>query len=122
MTMPLSRTRSSTSIRLVPPDVLSTAIVAPLGPPLPGGCFQSSPRECLEIHFELPHAFRQALVLAHQRIAGDGREVPVVLPPVEADLLRLVDRTDQEADPDREQFDLGERHLDVPGDDEALVE
>jgi len=46
----------------------------------------------------------------------------VVLPPVEAYLLRLVDGADEEADPDGQQLDFGERHPDVTGDDQALVE
>ena len=46
----------------------------------------------------------------------------VVLPPVEADLLGFVDRTDQKADANRQELDFRERHLDVTGDDEALVE
>ena len=46
----------------------------------------------------------------------------VEFPPVEADLLRLVDRADQQPDPNREQLDFRQRHLDVAGDDEAFVE
>jgi len=46
----------------------------------------------------------------------------VVSTPVQTDLLRFVDRTDQQANPNRQQLDFRERHLDVASDDEALVE
>ena len=46
----------------------------------------------------------------------------IVFPPVEADLLGLVDRADEQPDPNGQQLDFGERHLDVAGDDEPLVE
>ncbi len=46
----------------------------------------------------------------------------VVPPPVQADLLGLVDRAHDEADADREELDFGERDLDVTGHDQALVE
>jgi hypothetical protein len=48
--------------------------------------------------------------------------VAVVLPPVQTDLLGLVDRADDQANPDREELDLGQRDLDVARDDESLVE
>ena len=41
------------------------------------------------------------------------RKIPVVPPPVEADLLRLVQRTDQQANPDGQQLYLSKRDLDV---------
>src|SRR4051812_2355421 len=50
------------------------------------------------------------------------REVLIVPPPVEADLLRLVDGADDEAHADGQQLDFGQRHLDVARDHEALVE
>src|SRR5690606_21308815 len=50
------------------------------------------------------------------------REVRIVPPPVQADLLGLVDRTDQKPDLDRQQFDVGQVDLDVTGDDESLVQ
>src|SRR5438093_9468266 len=46
----------------------------------------------------------------------------VELPPVQADLFGLVDRTDQQPNPNRQQLDFGQRNLDVPGNDETLVE
>ena len=63
----------------------------------------------------------QSLVLGLVAVAPWG-QVVVVLPPVEADLLRLVDGTDDQADADREELDLGQRDLDVAGDDQPLVE
>src|SRR3954453_16180465 len=45
-----------------------------------------------------------------------------VFPPVETDLLGLVDRADEQPDANRQQLDFGQRHLDVAGDDEPLVE
>src|SRR3982074_64392 len=46
----------------------------------------------------------------------------IVLPPVETNLLRLVDGTDQQPDPNREKLNLRERNLDIPRNDESLVE
>ncbi len=46
----------------------------------------------------------------------------IEFPPVEPDLLGLVDRADEQPDPNREQFDFRERHLDIARDDESLVE
>src|SRR4051812_751148 len=46
----------------------------------------------------------------------------IVLPPVQTNLLRLVDRTDHQSDPDGQEFDFGERHLDIAGDDQPFVE
>ena len=46
----------------------------------------------------------------------------IVFPPIETDLLSFVDRTDEQPDPNGQQLDLGERYLDVAGDDEALVQ
>jgi hypothetical protein len=48
--------------------------------------------------------------------------VAVVLPPIQADLLGLVDRADDEADAEGEKLDVGEGDLDVPCHDQALVE
>ena len=61
-------------------------------------------------------------MLAQRGFRGAGRQVAVVPPPVEADLLRFVERTDEQPDANREQLDFGERHLDVAGNDQPLVE
>ena len=46
----------------------------------------------------------------------------IVLPPVEPDLLRLVDGADHQPDADREEFDLGDREANIAGDGKAFVE
>jgi uncharacterized protein YajQ (UPF0234 family) len=46
----------------------------------------------------------------------------IVFPPVETNLLRLVDRTNHQADADRQQLDFGERHFDIARNHESLVE
>src|SRR4030088_3262573 len=46
----------------------------------------------------------------------------IELPPSEHDLLCLVDGANQQADPDRQELDFRERHLDVAGDDQAFIE
>ena len=61
------------------------------------------------------------LVLGRQRLLP-RRQVMIELPPVEADLLRFVDRANQQTNADRQQLDFGERHLDVARDDEPFVE
>src|SRR5262249_32724369 len=77
--------------------------------------------ECIDLSLELPHLPAQGLVLGRDALLAGG-EMVVVLPPVEADLLGLVERADDEPNADREELDLGERDLDVPRDDETLVE
>ena len=56
------------------------------------------------------------------RAGASRRQMPVVHPPVETDLTRLVERADDQADPDRQQFDFGQRDLDVAADEQPLVE
>src|SRR5262245_41995753 len=46
----------------------------------------------------------------------------IVFPPVETNLLRLVDGTNHQSDADRQQLDLGERHFDIARNHESLVE
>jgi len=46
----------------------------------------------------------------------------VEFPPVEPNLLGLIDRADQQSNPDRQQLDFRQRHLDVAGDHQAFVE
>ena len=46
----------------------------------------------------------------------------IVPPPVETNLFRLVDRTHEQPDSNRQQLDFRKRHLDVTGDNQALVE
>src|ERR1700681_2101070 len=126
MTMPLSRTRSRTSIRLVPPEALSTGMISSplvlldgLSPaPWPG---RLRGRQRVDLGFEKTHLLAQGLVLDRKLVGCDG-EVRIVPPPVQADLLRLVDRADQQADTDGDQLDLRQRDANVAGDDQSLVE
>src|SRR3954463_10632314 len=128
MTMPLSSTRSRTSMRLVPPEALSTGIVrlpcwlhpaaARSGLPLGRGRLAG---QRIHLALEQPDLLAK-LFLLHFHLLPAGREVLVVPPPVESDLLRLVDRADDQPHTDGEQLDLGQRHLDVAGDDQAFVE
>jgi len=46
----------------------------------------------------------------------------IVFPPVEPDLLRLVDRADDQPDPDCEELDFRQRNFDVTCDRQSLVE
>ena len=50
------------------------------------------------------------------------REPGITSPPVETDLLCLVDRADEQANVDGEELDVGEIDLDVAGDDESFVQ
>src|SRR6267143_113701 len=121
MTIPLSSTRSRTSMRLDPPDALSTGMSPLRTAPRRAAPGRDGAGQGGELSLEHPDLLAQGLVLRLVAVAT-WREVVVVFPPVETNLLRLVDRADDEADADGEELDLGERHLDVAGDDEALVE
>src|SRR5262245_49814766 len=57
-----------------------------------------------------------------QHLFAPRRKVPIVFPPVESDLLSLVDGTNHEADANREQLDFSEGDLDVAGHHEPFVE
>src|SRR6185436_111456 len=122
MTMPLSRTRSRTSIRLLPPAARSTAMwellsrVSAIASASRAGTRQGS-----NPAFEALHLLAQVQILL-KHLFAPRREVTVVLPPIEADLLSLVDRTDHQADANREQLDFSERNLDVARHHEPLVE
>src|SRR5437773_8037507 len=79
---------------------------------------------CLELSLELRDAR-----LETRDIAGAdpvslalATESGIVPPPVESDLLSLVDRAHQQSDADREQLDVRERHAHVTRDHEALVQ
>src|SRR5579872_876378 len=129
MTIPLSRTRSRTSIRLVPPAARSTGIRNSLAVPratrgvraLSEGGRGAPPCQRCNLPFERADLLAQILVLGRQRLLP-RREVVVVFPPVEADLLRFVDRADQQANSNRQQLDFRERHLDVARDHQAFVQ
>src|SRR5687767_12368627 len=116
ITMPLSSTRSRTSMRLVPAPVRSTGIGAPAGSAPP---FRPCARKLLDLPLELADLLAQLLVFPDQPALAPGRQVPVVAPPIEPDLLRLIKRTDEQADPNRQQLDFGQRHFDVAGNHQA---
>src|SRR5205823_648026 len=77
-----------------------------------------------ELALELGDALLQARDL--RLLIGRRRRRPgqkgAVAPPVQADLLGLVDRADQQADLDRQELDVRQPDADVAGDDEALVQ
>src|SRR5439155_11512267 len=91
ITIPLSSTRSRTSIRLVPPAALSTGI----GALLQSSCVASrgavarrrrrpAARERLLPPPQRPHLLAQLLVLGRQRLLA-RRQMVIEFPPVEAD-------------------------------------
>src|SRR5688572_31445570 len=125
MTIPLSRTRSRTSIRLVPPAARSTAIVkAPyslLSVRSVPCATARRPGQRRQPAFHQSQLFTQLEVLLHHLLTA-GRQMAVVLPPVEANGLRLVDRANHETDADGEQLDFRERHLDISRHDETFVQ
>ena len=51
-----------------------------------------------------------------------GRQVAIIPPPVESNFLSFIKGTYEQADPDCQQLDFSEGHLDVPGDDQPLVQ
>src|SRR2546422_3135995 len=53
---------------------------------------------------------------------GDRKEMTIVLPPVEPDLLRLGDGAHDHPNAHCEELDLGDRDADVASDGKALVE
>src|SRR5438445_502566 len=127
ITSPLSSTRSRTSMRLVPPDALSTGIDWLLGlrpvaarPGLPPGRGRPA-RERFHLALQQADLLAERFPLQFDLFLA-GSQVVVVTPPIEADLLRFVDRTHDQAHPDREQLDLRQRHLDVAGDDQSFIE
>src|SRR4029453_7905499 len=103
MTMPLSSTRSSTSMMLVPPLLRSTGIDAPPPrgarrtwdgrTPAQGPEFRQRGNSALQWGPLLP----QRLVLRGERPRAGG-QMGIVLPPVEPDLLGLVEGADDEPD------------------------
>src|SRR5262245_51560662 len=127
MTMPLSSTRSRTSIRLVPPAARSTGIGQLLRvelqsvAALPWRRRGSPTRQRRQPSLEPTHLFPQFIVFRRQRLLA-GRQVVIVLPPIEANLLGLIDRADEQTNPDRQKLDFRQRHFDVAGDHKPLVQ
>src|SRR6187455_3358958 len=132
MTIPLSSTRSRTSIRLEPPAARSTAIHCLLGnlplrsPPIePLGAQSGSALRRTWRRFQLPlesSNFFLELLVFHRQLVAPQREMTIVTPPVQPDLFGLVDRTDHQADADGQQLDFSDGNLDVAGDHQPLVE
>src|SRR5262249_51564840 len=118
ITMPLSSTRSSTSIRLVVPDDLSTGIACSWPPwaysSLPATGAGKLGDLALELTDLLPQLF------SFGRLRCPRRQVTVVPPPIQTDLLRLVERAHDQADADGEQLHLRQRHLDIACHDEPF--
>src|SRR5215510_12853079 len=90
MTIPLSSTRSRTSIRLVPPAARSTGIEDSLFQ-----CGGAPSHQRRQLALERAHLLLQFLVLGGQRLLA-RRQMVIELPPVQANLLRLVNRADQQ--------------------------
>src|SRR5690349_16639216 len=115
ITIPLSSTRSRTSIRLVPPAARSTGIRHSLKSSSSTSVLadrrrRAAARQRRDLPFERAHLFAQLFVLGRQRLLA-RRQMVIELPPVKPDLLRLVDRADEQSDPNCQQFDFRERHL-----------
>src|SRR5713226_462468 len=121
MTIPLSRTRSRTSMRLAPPAARSTGIGCSFDRLTQRRHGRSVAGHRRQPPFERANLLLQLLVLGRHELLA-GREVMIEPPPVEADLLGLVDRADEQPDTDRQQLDFGQRDLDVARDDEAFVQ
>src|SRR5688572_1224082 len=124
MTIPLSRTRSSTSMRELPLGERSTAIRAySAGEKVLlltachsvglGGELRQSALDALEPPLDFTRK---------KRARRCSRQPRIMAPPVQPDLLRFVDRAHEETHLDREQFDIREIDLDVTGDHQALVQ
>src|SRR5262249_2104026 len=74
-----------------------------------------------DLQLERSHFLSQRVALCRAKLPA-RRKAPIELPPIEAELLGLVQRADEQPDPDGEQLDFGERDLDVSCDHESLVE
>src|SRR5581483_8872610 len=129
ITIPLSSTRSSTSIRLVPPEWRSTTMLC-LPLPTPPDLRRRSAALVLTGQRGRPFAEQpfQGFDARPQgrrlRVFGRGRaaQEAVASPPVQPDLRGLVDRADQQPDANRQQLDVRQRDADIAGDDETLVQ
>src|SRR5262245_25124516 len=116
MTIPLSSTRSRTSMRLVPPAARSTGIEDSLSQR--GG---AASHQRPQLTLVRPYLLLQLFVLGGQGMFG-RRQMVIQLPPVQANLLRLVNGANQQTNRDRQELDFCQRHLDIARDDEPLVE
>src|SRR3954452_4385942 len=83
---------------------------------------RSASRTVAHLPLELLEAIAQVAVLLDELAPGLARQGGIGLPPVDGHLARPVDRGDQEAQLDGQQLDVEQVDLDVPRDDDALVE
>src|SRR4029453_13697266 len=79
-------------------------------------------RERFDLALELLYLRLQLLGPELAATMASRRQVAVVAPPVETDLLRLVQRADEQPDADGEKLDFGEGDLDVARDHQSLVQ
>jgi len=78
-------------------------------------------RRGFQLPLETADSLFELLVLNGELVVSH-REVAIMTPPVESNLFCFIYRTDHQADPNCEQLDLGNRDLDVAGNDQAFVE
>src|SRR5262249_56916919 len=77
------------------------SVSLPVGIATVASCVATTRRERRDLALEQPHLAAQLLVLGGQTIAVRG-QVSVILPPIETDLLRLVDGAHDESNADRD--------------------
>src|ERR1041384_1903202 len=77
-------------------------------------------RQLSDLALKFGEAFAQLHVLGFGAL-GARRQIRVVAPPVQPDLLGFINRADEQPNLQRQQFDVGERDLDVAPDDQPLV-
>src|SRR5205085_10467535 len=73
-----------------------------------------------DLAFEFGETLAQLHVLGFGAF-GPRRQVRVVAPPIQPDLLVLINRADEQTNLQRQQFDVSERDLDVARYDQSLV-
>src|SRR5688500_1062911 len=125
ITIPLSRTRSSTSMRELPLGERSTAIAAysVVGERVLLLSASGSARLCRELLEAAFDPFQPPLDLASKKRTRRYRgESWVMPPPVQSDLLGLVDGAHEQAHLNREELNVCEVDLDVASDHQPLVE
>src|SRR5258708_1393907 len=123
MTIPLSSTRSRTSIKLDPPETLSTAIRRP--PSLESNRSLRPFYACRGLAWPRRPRGRWRTGQLRPARHGLGRrsgKIRIVFPPVEADGFGLINRADQQANADRQQLNIGQRNADVTRDHKSFVE
>ena len=79
-------------------------------------------RQRVDLPLQLLNLGTQLVVGSERRPLSSRRQVAVVSPPVEPDLLSFVQGAHEEPNPDRQQLDLSQRHFDIAGYHQSLVE